>query len=366
MLSGIDLPILDNLNVVDRYLFANRRSGLCDALLHSVKREVLRKVVSIAATVHKVRLNGPHRSDEIKCKLGGRKRGGYIPKFRNPNYNYSLYHYIYDFEFEGFYTPTQPYYPQCEFQLFYPPKRVLQIINDQLSGMQAVEIEYALDLICANNIDAENLFALLSKYVVARNVRTRNNRNESLETRSDYRSDINSYYAIGSSFKMYTRVLFEQELLNPISMRSRKNWNKVEIVVLRLELTADVEQLESLDIRSLPMFLEDAKFQHFWDNKVRFAIFDGSRSLPREHMLYKKPNSDKPWGFMMDEHLLHRSSVKNIYQYVIDAPHLERILPLALQQAGQFDVEWQQMNNNRTSEQFEDSLYVATPNPILF
>ncbi len=280
--------------------------------------------------------------------------------------NYQINFFL--FPLKSFLPPIQiEIHPRGDISLS-DHKAFLVWLNKSIPGLTVSRIEYAIDQRCKSPSDVENLFwiELKSLYVpyqktvrffggekieaVGFGKKSRTNltcwvgpqgeedeieceENEALE-------EENKKYA---KYKFYERGNDEN--------KKNGGWTFDNINRVRLEHTANREELVRNGILTLTDFVRNPKFFTINKNIWHFKRFKNSKRLIQDW------ESGKPFQI---EYVSDSVDVKNRFKYIEDVPQLSRLKSDLIDQMKKFDIEWQGVRTDLPDKGGDINIYRIT------
>lgn len=334
--------------------------------LLSIRDTALGGIKEIIPRIHRIVLSGnkdlgEHYTWEALAKAFNSKlyhNKKYKPSNRGNNYHYMCITKQTNFQINFFLFPFKTYFPPIQVEIH--PRRDISLsyyktfliwLNILIPGLTVSKIEYTIDQHCRSPLDVENLFwvELKSLYIPYQKtvqlyggekiktvgfgkkprtnftcmVGTQEDENV-IEVEEDETQKRKSKKHSKGNYKFYERGNDEN--------KKNGGWTSENINRVRLEHTANREELVKNSILTLSDFIRNPKFFTINKNIWHFKRFKNSKKLIQDW------ETGKPFQI---EYVSDSIDVKNRFKYIEDVPQLSRLKSDLLGQMKKFDIEWQ-------------------------
>lgn len=229
-------------------------------LANYLKLFVLKKIKSIKPKLHKIVLSTEYNYSQFEKFFN---KITIHNKPRNCNYEKTATTTFSNREITILYKPINGYLPKSIFELHNFNRKKITEIYKIIGNVNVSEIEYTIDFLCSNYINARNLLYLFMKYIYipySKNVKLDGNKKS------------NFTYYIRNASKSRNLSIKVYERAGP-RKKPKKGFEKNKIDRVRLEITAPREKLKQKGIFELKDILNNCYFSEIAENTFHFKKF---------------------------------------------------------------------------------------------
>ncbi|MGO9138740.1 MAG: hypothetical protein ACLP9S_02755 [Syntrophales bacterium] len=299
-------------------------------LLNLRKKSVLLSISKIKVRFHKIWLSGSYNWNQLEERIGKLKMGdnSWMPKYRT-----LAYRQLRDRSLTIFVNPIDNFLPHCFFGTSYPTQAFLVKLNMLLPGLNISSVEYTIDMF-SDFISVRNNFCILRRYLYFPH-----QNNTELYKDGELRSNKYNVTLEAKKMKMYERGPDDKRM-------GGAGWPLKDIDRLRIEFTADRNDLNRAGIRELENFIKDSKFSSIMESKFKFRRFKKTAPrLPREWEIYKARDLLGHIGSFQSEYELAKIRYQNVGQYLEDVKELRPLYSWLLLEMAVHEDNWVERYN---------------------
>ena len=314
-----------------------RKRQLLERQLKSINFTATTYIKKIEAKIHMITITGNINVKEIENKLGTLTPNNDYYHSKDKTYD-KMAEVTYDsHKFQVFEEPLEPYIEQKIKVQITPPEGIsvmkhkyfLTGLIDIFNTFNISIVEYAIDIYQPDRELVDILFWVLKKYLFISGSRTlpilykksipeETGKEEDMTEEDMTEEDIteegttNKTYYVSISSKVYERGDDEK--------KENKGWDDKSINRVRLEHTADRDELVEYGFNLFPDFLADCKFveinKDIWD----FKVFEKYSKFPRVIDVY--PDDDS----FQNLYIAAREKDERPDKYIVDVDYEELLL----------------------------------------
>ena len=328
------------------------KRDLLNQHLESSRSVAIKKIVQITAKIHKMTLSGDggqresYRLDVLKKALGELWWDkGYKSADWGGLYNTRYIKNLKDFQISFFLHPIEGYLPPIQIKIH--PRRenisskrykaFLVWLNTKIPGLSPSEVEYTLDQFCREPEAVDLLFWLEVKSLWIPNRQTAVLYGGRQFSEGEKRGRTNYTVEIGTCDKKNESPIFHDRIYERgyDSDRIGKDWFFDDLKYVRLEHTANREELTDNGLSSLIDFILKPKFYKLNKDNWRFKKFKNSKKLRQDFQSYDPFQS---------EYTAIPDDVKRPDKNIKDEPGFSGLRSDLIEQMKKFGIEWKSLS----------------------
>jgi hypothetical protein len=282
-----------------------------------IKQQGLSGITKIIPRIHRLALTGDYSYEDLSKQLGS---FSFVKNTRRrPKYKDRGNAYLNKENLTLFFN-SLGYIPHCLIELTYEEFETLVQLNQLFPNLSLSSVEYAIDFLCKGPEEVANLFYALWLYSYFPNKANPYFKGGKFQGWGEPREE-NLVYKLSRSVKIYERGLDSRQ-------RNDYSWLHEHVNRVRVEITLSRKELVGHKLLRLNDLIDDSKMTEIFSDKIRFITFSRSDKLPNEFWdfyLKDKANKIELINYQGVVNLAEEIRIKNIAQYVIDAPGFDNL-----------------------------------------